>query len=36
VGVIVGALAAWRRVPFVLVVILAAGTTGLLRLAGLP
>lgn len=34
VGVIVGAVAAWRKVPFVLVVILAAGTTALLRLAG--
>ena len=34
-GVIVGAVAAWRKVPFVLVVILAAGTTALLRLAGL-
>ena len=35
-GVLVGAVAAWRRVPFVLVVIIAAGTTALLRLAGLP
>lgn len=34
-GVVVGAVAAWRKVPFVLVVILAAGTTALLRLAGL-
>ena len=34
-GVAVGAVAAWRRVPFVLVVILAAGTTALARLAGL-
>lgn len=34
-GVAVGALAAWRRVPFVLVVLLAAGTTALLRLVGL-
>lgn len=34
-GVLVGAVAAWRKVPFVLVVILAAGTTALLRLAGL-
>lgn len=33
-GVVVGAVAAWRKVPFVLVVILAAGTTALLRLAG--
>lgn len=34
-GVLVAAAAAWRKVPFVLVVILAAGTTALLRLAGL-
>jgi branched-subunit amino acid transport protein len=34
-GVTVGALAAWRKVPFVLVVILAAGTTALLRLIGI-
>ncbi|MBA3907703.1 MAG: AzlD domain-containing protein [Pseudonocardiales bacterium] len=34
-GVIVGAVAAWRKVPFVLVVILAAGTTALLRLSGM-
>lgn len=33
-GVAVGAVAAWRRVPFVLVVVLAAGTTALLRLVG--
>jgi branched-subunit amino acid transport protein len=35
-GVAVGALAAWRRVPFVLVVVLAAGTTAGLRLLGVP
>jgi branched-subunit amino acid transport protein len=35
-GVVVGAAAAWWKVPFVLVVILAAGTTALLRLVGLP
>lgn len=35
-GVAVGAVAAWLRVPFVLVVVLAAGTTALLRLVGLP
>jgi branched-subunit amino acid transport protein len=35
VGVAVGAVAAWRKVPFVLVVLLAAGTTAVLRLVGL-
>jgi branched-subunit amino acid transport protein len=35
-GVAVGALAAWRRMPFVLVVVLAAATTGVLRYLGLP
>jgi uncharacterized membrane protein len=35
-GVAVGGLLAWRRVPFVLVVLAAATTTALLRLAGLP
>lgn len=35
-GVAVGALAAWRRAPFVLVVILAAGTTAGLRVLGVP
>jgi len=34
-GVAVGALLAWRRAPFVLVVLGAAATTALLRLAGL-
>lgn len=34
VGVGVGAIAAWRKVPFVLVVLLAAGTTAVLRLFG--
>jgi branched-subunit amino acid transport protein len=34
-GVLAGALCAWRRLPFVVVVIAAAGTTALLRLAGL-
>jgi branched-subunit amino acid transport protein len=33
-GVLVGAVAAWRRVPFVLVVVLAAATTAGLRLLG--
>jgi branched-subunit amino acid transport protein len=35
-GVAVGALAAWRRMPFVLVVVLAAATTGVLRYVGVP
>lgn len=35
-GVLVGAVAAWRRVPFVLVVVLAAGTTAGLRMLGVP
>ncbi|NMI01225.1 AzlD domain-containing protein [Pseudonocardia acidicola] len=34
-GVAVGALAAWRKLPFVLVVLLAAGTTAALRAAGI-
>ena len=36
VGVAVGALLAWRRAPFVAVVVAAAATTALLRLAGVP
>jgi branched-subunit amino acid transport protein len=35
-GVAVGALVAWRKVPFVLVVVLAAGTTSALRYLGVP
>ena len=35
-GVAVGALLAWRRLPFVLVVVLAAATTGALRYLGVP
>lgn len=35
-GVLAGALAAWRKLPFVVVVAVAAVTTALLRLAGLP
>ncbi|EST30583.1 AzlD domain-containing protein [Streptomyces roseochromogenus] len=34
-GVLVGVALAWRRAPFVVVVVGAAGTTALLRLAGL-
>ncbi len=33
-GVLVGVVLAWRRAPFVLVVLAAAGTTALLRLLG--
>ncbi|MEJ3745305.1 AzlD domain-containing protein [Actinomycetes bacterium KLBMP 9797] len=35
-GVAVGAILAWRKAPFVVVVIAAAGTAALLRLLGLP
>lgn len=35
-GVLVGAVLAWRRAPFVLVVIAAAGVTAGLRALGLP
>lgn len=35
-GVLVGVVLAWRRVPFVLVVVLAAASTAGLRLAGIP
>ncbi|MBB5954225.1 branched-subunit amino acid transport protein [Saccharothrix tamanrassetensis] len=34
VGVLVGGLAAWRKAPFVVVVLLAAATTAGLRLLG--
>jgi branched chain amino acid efflux pump len=33
-GVAVGALLAWRKAPFVVVVVAAAATSALLRLAG--
>jgi branched-subunit amino acid transport protein len=36
VGVAVGAVAAWRKAPFVLVVVLAAATTAGLRAIGIP
>ena len=36
VGVLVGGLAAWRRAPFVVVVVLAAGTAAGLRALGVP
>ncbi|MGW0608839.1 AzlD domain-containing protein [Streptomyces sp. NPDC002644] len=35
-GVLVGGVLAWRRAPFLVVVLAAAGTTALLRLAGVP
>lgn len=35
-GVLVGVVLAWRRAPFVVVVVAAAGTAALLRLAGVP
>jgi branched-subunit amino acid transport protein len=35
-GVLVGGVLAWRRAPFLVVVIAAAGTTALLRLLGVP
>jgi hypothetical protein len=35
-GVLVAGVLAWRRAPFVVVVIAAAAVTALLRLAGLP
>ncbi|NUT50215.1 MAG: AzlD domain-containing protein [Saccharothrix sp.] len=35
IGVLVGGVAAWRKAPFVVVVVLAAVTTALLRLAGI-
>jgi branched-subunit amino acid transport protein len=36
IGVAVGALAAWRRAPFVVVVLFAAGTAAGLRALGVP
>ncbi|WP_166355981.1 AzlD domain-containing protein [Phytoactinopolyspora limicola] len=35
-GVLVGGVLAWRRVPFVVVVVGAAGTAAVLRLLGVP
>ncbi|GGU84651.1 AzlD domain-containing protein [Lentzea flava] len=34
IGVLVGGLAAWRKLPFVAVIVLAAATTAGLRLLG--
>lgn len=35
-GVLVGGILAWRKVPFAFVVLAAAATAALLRLAGVP
>ncbi|WP_447002944.1 AzlD domain-containing protein [Saccharothrix isguenensis] len=35
IGVLVGGVAAWRKAPFVVVVVLAAATTAGLRFAGM-
>jgi branched-subunit amino acid transport protein len=35
-GVLAGGVLAWRKAPFLVVVIAAAGTTALLRLLGVP
>jgi len=35
-GVLVGGILAWRKAPFLVVVIAAAGTTAVLRLLGVP
>jgi branched-subunit amino acid transport protein len=35
-GVAVAGVLAWRRAPFVVIVLAAAATTALLRLAGVP
>ncbi|MEU2268679.1 AzlD domain-containing protein [Streptomyces olindensis] len=35
-GVLVGGVLAWRRAPFLVVVLAAAGTAALLRVAGVP
>lgn len=34
-GVLVGGVLAWRRAPFLLVILAAAGTTAVLRLLGI-
>jgi branched-subunit amino acid transport protein len=36
VGVLVGGVLAWRKAPFVLVVVAAAATAALLRVVGVP
>jgi branched-subunit amino acid transport protein len=35
-GVLVGGVLAWRKAPFLVIVIAAAATTAVLRLAGVP
>jgi branched-subunit amino acid transport protein len=35
-GVLVGAVLAWRRAPFVVVILAAAATAAVLRLLGVP
>ena len=35
-GVLFGGVLAWRKAPFLIVVIAAAGTTAVLRLLGVP
>ncbi|MFF8934605.1 AzlD domain-containing protein [Streptomyces paradoxus] len=35
-GVLVGGVLAWRKAPFLVVVLAAAGTAALLRFAGVP
>ncbi|MGF7238908.1 MAG: AzlD domain-containing protein [Frankia sp.] len=35
-GVLVGGALAWRKAPFLVVVLVAAATTALLRLSGVP
>lgn len=35
-GVLAGVALAWRRAPFIVVVLVAAGTTAALRLLGVP
>lgn len=36
VGVLAGVLAAWRKLPFIAVVVIAAATAAILRLLGVP
>jgi hypothetical protein len=35
-GVLVGGILAWRKAPFVVIVLAAAATAALLRLVGVP
>ena len=35
-GVLIGGVLAWRKAPFLVVVLAAAGTTAVLRLLGVP